>query len=358
MLSRRTFVAAAVPALASTVGAADDTTAKGPIRTGLLNTQHGHLDGKMKAMLNSPDYKVVCASEPDPATRRKRQAQPDFRDLRWVSEDQLLGDPSIQLVVVEPGEGVVVAEAMGYGRKVIDAGKHLHLEKPPTNRMQPFRELVEQARRRNLLLQMGYIWRFHEGITAAIEAARQGWLGDVYMLRGTINTDLTAEARLPLVQYHVDMMLELGCHIIDRVVDLWGRPTNVRSWLRHDTPFDDKLPDNTLAVLEYEKAMALVVCSASMPGHNEHRSFELIGTDGLMLIQPVEPGNGMRVCLRKARGPYKAGWQEIRFPDQTRFVNDFKELARAIKTGKPLRYSYDHELLVHETILRASAAPG
>jgi predicted dehydrogenase len=95
-----------------------------------------------------------------------------------------------------------------------------------------------------------------------------------------------------------------------------------------------------------------------MPGHNEHRSFELIGTDGLMLIQPVEPGNGMRVCLRKARGPYKAGWQEIRFPDQTRFVNDFKELARAIKTGKPLRYSYDHELLVHETILRASAAPG
>jgi hypothetical protein len=62
----------------------------------------------------------------------------------------------------------------------------------------------------------------------------------------------------------------------------------------------------------------------------------------------------MRVSMREARGPYKAGWQEIVLPPQPRFVGDFKELARALKSGQPLKHSYDHEVLLQETLLRAS----
>ena len=100
--------------------------------------------------------------------------------------------------------------------------------------------------------------------------------------------------------------------------------------------------------------MAVVVSSANMPHHTGHRSFELIGTDGVVIVQPIEPGNVVRVCLRKAAGPYREGWQEIRIPDQTRFVADVAELARAIRSRGPLHYSYDYELLVHETMLRAA----
>jgi predicted dehydrogenase len=341
--NRREFLAAGMAARASAAGKR--------IRTGLLVTQHGHLDGKLRWMLNSPDYEVVYACEPDAETRRRRQLQAGFRDLKWVPEEELLGDSSIELVLVET---LAPADAIPYGKKVIAAGKHLHLEKPPGNRMQPFRELVEEARKRWLLLQTGYMWRFHEGIRACLEAARNGWLGHVYMLRGTINTDLTPQAREPLALYRGGMMFELGCHLVDRVVDLWGRPKAIRSFLRHDTPSSDKLADNTLAVLEYDKAMALVVCSTAMPSHTEHRSFELIGTDGTMMVQPVEPGKTLRACFRKACGPYKAGWQDVRFPDQPRYAGDMKELARALLSGQPLQYSYDFELLVHETMLRAA----
>ena len=62
----------------------------------------------------------------------------------------------------------------------------------------------------------------------------------------------------------------------------------------------------------------------------------------------------MRVFLRKAQGSYKAGWQDLTLPPQPRFVADFAELAKAIQTGVPLKHSYDHELLLHETLLRAS----
>jgi predicted dehydrogenase len=271
--------------------------------------------------------------------------------LRWVSEEELLGDASIHLIVVE----CKVWEALPWGKKVIAAGKHLHLEKPPGNEWAPFKELVEEARRKKLLIQTGYMYRDHAGMTAAIEAARNGWLGEVYLVRATINSDRTPQGRDIEARYRGGSLFELGGHMIDRVVELLGRPNKVNSFLRHDTNFNDKLADNTLAVLEYDKALALVSSAARMHGSGEHRSFEVIGADGNIMVQPAESSRPlMRVNLRKAQGPYKAGAQEIQLPAQPRFIGDFKELAQALKTGQPLRLSYDHELTLHETLLRAS----
>jgi predicted dehydrogenase len=103
----------------------------------------------------------------------------------------LLADSSIDLVVVERR----VWDAIPFGEAVIAANKHPHLEKPPTEKMEPFRDLAEEARDKKLLLQMGYLWRFHEGSVRAFEAKRQGWLGDVYVVCGTINTNLDDESR-------------------------------------------------------------------------------------------------------------------------------------------------------------------
>jgi predicted dehydrogenase len=149
-------------------------------------------------------------------------------------------------------------------------------------------------------------------------------------------------------------MFELGGHVIDRTVELLGRPRKVQSWLRHDTSTADKLADNNLAVLEYDKALAVIAQSAKMAGSGDHRSFELIGTDGTIMVWPEASPPRMRVHMRNPQGPYKAGWQDISLPPQPRFVGDFKELARALKNGQPLKLSYDHELLLHETLLRVS----
>ena len=271
-----------------------------------------------------------------------------------MSEEELLNDSSIQLVVVE----CWVWEALPWGKKVIAAGKHLHLEKPPGNEWAPFKELVEEARRKKLLLQTGYLWRWHAGVNAAIEAARNGWLGDVYLLRGSMNSDRGPEERAREAKYRGGGFFELSGHVIDRAVDLLGRPKKVQSWLRHDTSAADKLADNNLAVLEYDKTIATIFQAARMPGSGEYRSFEVVGTDGVFMVYPESSPPKMRVQLRKAQGPYKAGSQTIDLPVQPRFIADFKELGHALKTGQPLKHSYDHELLLHETLLRASGEMG
>jgi predicted dehydrogenase len=345
MVDRRDFLCSAG---AVAMSSAAPLASINVIRTGILGTQHSHLTGKLKAMKDSPDYEVVSICEPDAEAAARAKQNPAFRGLRWVSQEEMLNDKSLHLIVVECRPW----DALSFGKKVVAAGRHLHLEKPPGNEWAPFREMVEEARRKNLLFQTGYMWRWHEGINAAIEAKEKGWLGDVFMVRGTINSDRDQKQRDVEAQYKGGSMYELGGHLIDRVVELLGRPKKVNSWLRHDTSIADKLADNTLVVLEYDRAVVTLSSSARMYGSGDHRSFEVIGSDGSFVVYPET--SKMRVAMRKAQGPYKAGWQQIDLPPQPRYIGDFKELARALKSGNPLKHSYDHELTLHETLLLAS----
>jgi predicted dehydrogenase len=330
-MDRRKFIQYSNAALLTTWNASAAATT---IRTGMLGTGHSHYGGKLKALKESPDYEVAAIAELNDGARTQ----------------ELLKDPSIQLIVVE----CRAWEAVPWGRKVIDAGKHLHLEKPPGNDWAAFRELMSEARRKNLRVQLGYLWRWHEGVMAALDAAQKGWLGQVFMVRGTMNSDRGPEEREIEGHYKGGGMFELSGHVIDRIVELLGRPKAVKSWLRHDTKVADNLADNNLAVFEYDSALAVVTQSAQMSGAGDHRSFEILGTDGSFVLTPESNPPRMRVNVRTARGPYKAGWQEIVLPPQPRFIADFKELSRALKSGQPLKHSYDHELLLQETLLRAA----
>ncbi len=323
--------------LGSILAAAAGAAAK-PVRVAMLGAQHSHAADKLRVLSGSADYDVAGVCEPDPAAR-----QP-LSGVRSIGEAELLGDKSTELVVVECHPW----EAIAWGRKVIAAGKHLHLEKPPGDKMEPFRELLEEARQKKLLVQLGYVLRFNLGIQSALEAARRGELGEVFQLRAAMHTDIAPNRRAELARYPGGMMFELGGHLIDRVVDLLGRPRQVRSWLRHDSGLPDKLADNCLAVLEYDRCLAVISSAARQAGASQHRYLEILGTDGSILVQPLEPGVKVRITTRKG-GTSEGG----AIPPVPRFVGDFADLARAIRAGQPLKYSYEHELLVQETLLRA-----
>lgn len=346
-IDRRQFLIAPGVAVASAAAA---QAAGGKIRAAILGTQHGHVRGKLQAMIDSPDYEVVCICEHDAEVQKKQAADPLYKGQTWVSESELLSDKSIGLVVVECKPW----QAIPWGRKVIAAGKHLHLEKPAGDTYEPFKELVDEARARKLLLQKGWVLRGQAGINAAVEAAKQGWLGDVYLVRATMNSDRDQPQRDLEARYPGGAMFELAGHMIDRVLEFTGRPDQVRTWLRHDTSIQDSLKDNTLAVLEYRGGLAIVSTAAKMYGSGDHRSFEVIGTNGSFMVQPLGGHSKMVVAMREACGPYKQGWQTVDLGPQPRYIADFVELAKALKTNTPLKYSYDHELLVHETLLRAS----
>ena len=322
--------------------AAAASAAELPIRAAVYGLGHAHAAGKVRTLRAMPSYQLAGVCEPE---RADLLALPEYAGLTRLDRDAMLGDPSIELIAVEAD----VQHGLAYAHEAVGAGKHVHLDKPPGEDLVSLADLFEKAKRRGLAVQMGYMWRYHMAMGSAIQMARSGELGDVYAVKATINKPISPEERRQLAYFRGGMMFELGCHMIDRIVDLLGKPRNVTGWLRRDGPFEDGLADNTLAVLEYEKAIAEVYVAAMQPNGNSYRTFQILGTKGTATVSPFSPDGQLAVDLGKGASTVHITLPHLSGP----YSPDFTELARFIRKGAPLRYTPEHDLHVQETLLQA-----
>jgi len=330
--------------LAGTVNAAETPR----IRCGTIGIDHAHALDVLEEILKSDDYALVGVCEPDDAIREEKQDLPIFEGLSWVTEDDLLGDPTVQLVVVETG----VKRLLRYGRAAIDAGKHLHIDKPPGTSLSEWKALLDAAGAKDLLVQMGYMYRYNPGFDLIRGAVRDGWLGDVYSIQASMCTGLPAQRRAEMAFHPGGIMLELGCHLIDIICVIMGPPEKVTPFLRHDAPTDEGLADNCLAVLEYDKAMATVEVAALEPAAFPTRRFKIAGPKGKIILEPLEPPK-IRMYLSEAAGGYGHGWHDIELPGLPRHARDLADLAACIRGEAGFAYSKDHDYHVQRTVLRA-----
>lgn len=319
------------------------------IRVGLLGVGHGHAGGKLQVLQASPEFEVVGVAEPNSSVRERCQGRGSFAAARWVSEEELLADRSVTAIAVEAR----VQDSLALARRALEAGKHVHLDKPAGSSLLEFRAVLELARKRDLLLQMGYQFRYNAGFAFVREAVRRGWLGDVFSIHGTISSDIAPAGREALAAFPGGMMFDLGCHLIDAMVDMLGRPHAITPFLRHDSPAGDRLADNTVAVFQFECAVAVIETSAMEVGAGQRRQFAVCGTEGTVILQPFEPP-AVRLCLRQPKAGYEAGWQTLPVENIPRYVRDFEEFAACIRGERQPSYGCDHDEAVQEAVLSAS----
>lgn len=343
-MTRRRFLANTVTTSAALGLAALDLhadTASRRIPVGFLGVAHSHALEKFKAIRDSADWDLLGVCEDNPGAR----APFAKLDATFLTREELFA--RCEVVVVESA----VRDHARDAKAALEAGRHVHVEKPPAITMRELEELLRLARDRQRLLQVGYMWRFNPGFQRALEAARAGWLGDIYLVRATMNTSIDARSRPQWAEFKGGAMFEQGCHLIDAVVRLLGRPTQVTPHLQRRG--GDNLADNCVAVLQFPKAQAIVTNAVLQPNAGPHRFLEILGTNGVARVQPIEPP-GFTLDLAKAAGPYPAGLHKVELPAYRRYVDEFAELAAAIRGNKPLGIAPATELLVQETLLRAS----
>ncbi len=348
-MDRRSFLGAvaclaAGPLARDPAGAADDPPARATrLRIGFLGAAYSHAAPKLALLRDHPDFELVGVWEDDPQVRDQVAGQ----GIALLARDDLLARSEV--VAVESP----VPDHARHARIALEAGKHVHLEKPPSLEMDEFRLVVELARRKRLVLQGGYQYRYHPAFEAVLDAVRGGLLGDVYMVRAMMNNQLAADRRVEWGRYPGGVIYELGSHMVDAIVRLLGKPDNVTPFLFTHGPQDDSFKDNTLAVLEYPRAIATISCATFQPSSGAYRAFEVLGTGGTATIRPIEPPE-LTIDLVRAAGPYRAGLNRQEWPDWRRFVGDFLDLAAAVRGQRPLSVTLDQELDIHETLLRAS----
>jgi len=318
---------------------------RAPIGIGFLGASHSHALAKLAVVRANPDFRLVGICETNPKLRDTLRGD----GIPLLERDQLLRHPEIRVIAVESA----VRDHASDGLAVLEAGKHLHLEKAPSDRLAAYEKIVATARRTGLTLQIGYMWRYNPGMIKAIEAAHSGWLGSVYLVQGSIGNQLAPEQRPEWAEFPGGTMFELGGHLVDATIRLMGKPRKVTPFLHTDGGFSDNLRDNTLAVLEWDKATGMLQSANMEPNSGRYRVFEILGTNGRAVLNPIEPPS-LTIDLDKAAGPYAKGTQKLTFPPYKRYVDDFNELAAVIRGEAKLRTTLDQELIVQEALLRCS----
>jgi predicted dehydrogenase len=334
----------AAPAIAA-VGRASDQ--KPRIRIGQIGVGHAHAS-KLAIYRASPDYEVVGVVEPDPELRAAAERTAPYAGLEFLTRDRLLETPGLEAVLVETR----VRDLLDQAETCVAAGKHVHIDKPAGESLPQFRRILAAAEKRNLLVQMGYMYRYNPAVVLLREFLARGWLGDVFEVHAVMSKVVDPASRTRWAEYRGGVMFELGCHVLDLVVGLLGPPQEVASFTRHSGPIDDGLVDNMLAVLSYPRATASVRASALEVEGGSRRHLVVCGTEGTFHIQPLD-NPAARVALSRDRDAYKKGVQEIAFPAYTRYVADAADMARIIRGEKASDYPAAHDLAVQETLLKA-----
>jgi predicted dehydrogenase len=323
-------------------------TAKPRIRIGQIGVGHAHAS-KLSVYRKSPDYEVVGIVEPSVGLRKKAETQEPFRDLPWMTQEELLNVSGLQAVLVE----TEVSDLLDVAEVCVAAGKHVHVDKPAGESLAQFTRILNSASQQELLLQMGYMYRYNPGIVLLREFLKQGCLGEVFEVHTVMSKVVDPASRRGLAEFPGGIMFELGCHIIDLVIGVLGKPDHITAFPRRVGKQDDKLIDNMLAVFEYPHATATVKSSAVEVNGFERRHFVVCGTEGTFHIQPLDDPSA-RVALSAARETYKQGYQEITFPKFVRYVADAADMAKIIRGEKESDFSPDHDLAVQSSLLEAS----
>src|SRR2546427_2186876 len=173
-MNRRSFLKSTVALAAATPFSGTLTTADAAptlnprIKIGFLGVAHSHAMEKVKVIRESAAFELVGICEESEKVREPYGKL----GVRFISEEALLKECAV--VAVESA----VRDHARHAKLALEAGNHVHVEKPPADSLPRFQQLVTLARDKKLLLQAGYMWRYNPGIVTAMEGARKGCLVD------------------------------------------------------------------------------------------------------------------------------------------------------------------------------------
>jgi predicted dehydrogenase len=214
------------------------------------------------------------------------KAYPKARILRSV--DEALLDNSISLIVV----GTPNETHFDLARRALAAGKHVVIDKPFAASSSEARQLIEIATEKKLVLAP-----FHN----------RRWDGDFLTLRKIL--DSGALGRLVTFESHFDrfrplpreatwkeasnaangMLFDLGPHLVDQAVALFGAPQAITASVRRDRD-KTEIEDAFDIVLRYPGMLA--ICRATMLAAEPAPRFLVHGTLGSFRkygLDPQEP---------------------------------------------------------------------
>ena len=317
------------------------------IKIGQIGIGHNHGGAKMVSVRKFPElFEVVGYAEENERWIEKRAEK--YEGLKRYQVDELIEKCDALLIETDVWDLTATAQ------KCIDAGKHIHMDKPASGTLEEYKTLIDGAKEKNLVVQLAYMYRYNPAVQKCFELIKEGKLGEIYSINAEMSTFHPQEYRKWLTNFGGGIMYILGSHLIDLIVYILGEPQKVVSFLKHTNLDNIDFADNNLAVLEYDKALARVFVSSVEVNGFGRRQFMVSGSKGTVNICPLERPITMTYSdTTIADSTYEDRKINMEFEDNTatgRYDEMMKDFYAYITGIKENPFTYEHDYAVQKVI--------
>ncbi len=274
-------------------------------------------------------------------------------DLPLLTLDEVLNDPTIEAVTIETDEIYLTK----YAQMAVEAGKHVHMEKPGGADPVAFKKLLDTAREKGNVFHIGYMYRYNPYIRELLDDVKSGKLGEILCVEAQMNAPHGPAVRRWLQQLPGGMMFFLGCHMVDLVLQIQGTPKAIIPYNKCTGQDVMSTTDFGFAVFEYENGTSLVKTNAYEWGGFERRQLVVTGTKGTVQLQPLEHAVGDTEVytdrVKYLTGDWCEGGEASRSPVFDRYDGMMAAFAAMVRGEQQNPYTLDYEWQLYQTLLKA-----
>jgi len=248
----------------------------------------------------NPGFNLKKISTAD--TAKAEKAKTVYPGAKVVSHaDEIINDPDIDLVLI----GSPNTSHLSLTRQALLAGKHVVVEKPFTVTSAEADELIALAKKQDRILTVHHNRRFdsgHNTVKRVIVSGRLGTLVEYEVHYDRFRRELRPGAWREKPLPGSGILYDLGAHLIDGALDLFGTPEAVTCMMLTQRP-GLEVEDNFEIILNYpglkvtlKGGMLVKVAGPVYTLYGDHGTFIKYGMD----VQEE--------ALKKGLKPGSAGW--------------------------------------------------
>lgn len=184
--------------------------------------------------------------------RSKQLISAQYPEVKsYSSMDQLLGDPNVELVVVNTPSYT----HFEYAKKSLEAGKHIIVEKPFTTNVEEAKDLKALSEAKGLKISVFQNRRWDSDFRTVRQVINSGDLGDIVEVTiayDRFNAVLSPKAHKETPGPGSGVVKDLSPHLIDQALVLFGMPVSVFADIAITRPLS-QVPDYFEILMFYPK---------------------------------------------------------------------------------------------------------
>jgi scyllo-inositol 2-dehydrogenase (NADP+) len=204
-------------------------SARAPIRVGLSGYGLSGATFHAPLLAAEPAFSLAAVT-----TRRTDEVARDWPGVRVLSQEELLADPSLELIVIATPNDTHAPLA----ERALRAGKHVVVEKPFTLSSAEASRLDALARERGRCLTVFHNRRWDGDFLTVRQLLEQGWAGRLYSFESHFDR-YRPQVKRRWKEEDVPgggTLWDLGAHLIDQAVQLFGMPESLTADLGRQRP--------------------------------------------------------------------------------------------------------------------------